>query len=104
SMGADDFVVGSDQIFQIYLRAKAEADELVRSRDLDWTIVRPGGLTDEPATGGVQISTHTGRGQIPRDDVAELVVRLVVDGTGIGHQFEAISGHTAIPAALAALP
>ena len=47
ALAADDFVVGSEEVFQIYLRAKAEADEIVRSRDLDWTIVRPGGLTDD---------------------------------------------------------
>lgn len=103
AMAADDFVVGSEEVFQIYLRAKAEADEIVRLRDLDWTIVRPGGLTDLPATGRIQLAERTGRGQIPRDDVAEIVVRLLVDGTGVGRQFEVISGDTPIPDALAAL-
>jgi uncharacterized protein YbjT (DUF2867 family) len=103
ALAADDFVVGSTEVFQIYLRAKAEADEIVRSRDLDWTIVRPGGLTDEQATGRVRIATSTGRGQIPRDDVAEIVTRLVVDGTGVRQQFEVISGDTPIPDALTAL-
>ena len=103
AMAADDFVVGSEEVFQIYLRAKAEADEIVRSRDLDWTIVRPGGLTDDDATGAVQVAERTGRGQIPRDDVADIVVRLVVDGTGVRSQFEVISGDTPIAEALAAL-
>jgi uncharacterized protein YbjT (DUF2867 family) len=92
ALAADDFVVGSTEVFQI-----------VRSRDLDWTIVRPGGLTDERATGRVRIATSTGRGQIPRDDVAEIVTRLVVDGTGVRQQFEVISGDTPIPDALTAL-
>lgn len=103
AMAADDFVVGSEEVFQIYLRAKAEADEIVRTRDLDWTIVRPGGLTDDEATDRVQIADSTGRGQIPRDDVAEIVVRLVVDGTAVRRQFEVISGDTPIPEALGAL-
>jgi uncharacterized protein YbjT (DUF2867 family) len=103
AMAADDFVVGSEEVFQIYLRAKAEADEIVRSRDLDWTIVRPGGLTDTEATGLVQVSQSTGRGQIPRDDVAEIVTRLVVDATGVRKQFEVISGDTPIADALTAL-
>ena len=90
-------------MFQIYLRAKAEADEIVRSRDLDWTIVRPGGLTDAEATGPVQVAESTGRGQIPRDDVAEIVTRLIVDGTGVRTQFEVISGDTPIADALTAL-
>jgi uncharacterized protein YbjT (DUF2867 family) len=103
SMAADDFVVGSEEVFQVYLRAKAEADEIVRSRDLDWTIVRPGGLTDGAATGAVTVAESTGRGQIPRDDVAEIVVRLVVDGTAVRRQFEVISGSTPIAEALAGL-
>ena len=101
--GADDFVVGSTEVFQIYLRAKAEADEIIRSRDLDWTIVRPGGLSDDPASGHVLIAERTGRGQIPRDDVAAVVTRLVVDGTGRRTQFELISGETPIAEALASL-
>ena len=103
AMAADDFEVGSEDVFQIYLRAKAEADEIVRSRDLDWTIVRPGGLTDTAATGGVHVAASTGRGQIPRDDVAEIVTRLVVDGTGVRRQFEVISGDAPITEALSAL-
>ena len=65
ALAADDFEVGSDDVFQIYLRAKSEADELVRSRDLDWTVVRPGGLLDDPPTGSVQIAERTGQGSIP---------------------------------------
>ena len=103
ALAADDFVVGSEEVFQIYLRAKAEADEIVRSRDLDWTVVRPGGLTDAEATGQVRAAASTGRGQIPRDDVAEIVTRLVVDGTAVRKQFEVISGDTPIPDALTAV-
>lgn len=103
AMAADSFDLDSDDVFQIYLRAKADADEVVRARPLDWTIVRPGGLTGEPATGHVQIAEQTGRGQIPRDDVAEIVVRLVVDGTGVRRQFEVISGDAPIGKALASL-
>lgn len=103
AMAADDYVVGSEEVFQVYLRAKAEADEIVRARDLDWTIVRPGGLTDDPATGSIRVAERTGRGQIPRDDVAAIVVRLVVDGTGVRSQFEVITGDTPVADALAAL-
>lgn len=103
AMAADSFDLSSEDVFQIYLRAKADADEIVRARPLDWTIVRPGGLTDEPATGRVQIAEQTGRGQIPRDDVADIVVQLVLDGTGVRRQFEVISGDTPIADALAAL-
>ena len=103
AIAADDFRIGSDDVFQVYLRAKSEADELIRDRDLDWTIVRPGGLTDDPPTGRVQVAERTGRGSIPRADVAEVVLRLLVDSTGVRRQFEVISGEQPITAALASL-
>ena len=53
AIGTDDFDPDSDDIFQLYSRAKSEADAAVRSRDLDWTIVRPGGLTNDAGTGRV---------------------------------------------------
>jgi nucleoside-diphosphate-sugar epimerase len=70
---------GGDDAFSVYLRAKAEADEAVRASDRDWTIVRPGGLTDDPGTGRVRIESTPFRGQIPRDDVAAVLVRLLRD-------------------------
>ncbi|RFA08303.1 NAD-dependent dehydratase [Subtercola boreus] len=103
SMGADDFDPASDDIFQIYLAAKSAADANVRERALDWTIIRPGGLTDEPGTGQVTLAESTGRGTIPRQDVAALVAAALLDGIAIGAQFEAISGDTSIPEALAAV-
>jgi uncharacterized protein YbjT (DUF2867 family) len=52
-MGVDDPPAGDD-VFSVYLRAKAEADAAVTASDRDWTIVRPGGLTDESGTDRVQ--------------------------------------------------
>jgi uncharacterized protein YbjT (DUF2867 family) len=100
ALAADDFEVGSDEIFQVYLRAKSEADALIRDRDLDWTIVRPGGLTDEPPTGRVRIAERTGPGSVPRADVAEVLLELLVGGGAVRRQFELISGADPIPAAL----
>jgi uncharacterized protein YbjT (DUF2867 family) len=57
SMGTDKADPDSDDVFQVYLRAKKAADDDLRARDLDWTIVRPGRLTDEPAGGRVQVGT-----------------------------------------------
>ncbi|MCU1481366.1 MAG: family NAD(P)-dependent oxidoreductase [Subtercola sp.] len=103
AMGADDFDPTSDDVFQIYLRAKAEADAGVRERDLEWTIIRPGGLTNDPGTGQVELAESTGRGTISREDVASLVVAALLDGIAIRAQFEAIEGSTPIPEALAAV-
>lgn len=103
AMGADNFDADSDDVFQIYLKAKSEADAAIRSRDLDWTIVRPGGLTDDAATGTVTVAESTGTGSIPRADVANVLAALLIDGTAIRKQFEVISGDTDITAALASL-
>ena len=48
AMGTDKADPDSDDVFQVYLRAKKAADDDLRSRDLDWTVVRPGRLTDNP--------------------------------------------------------
>jgi uncharacterized protein YbjT (DUF2867 family) len=100
AMAADSFEPDSDDVFQVYLRAKSEADAAIRTRDLDWTIVRPGSLTDEPGTGQVHLAESTGRGSIPREDVAALIATALIDGVGIHAQFEAISGDDPISEAL----
>lgn len=68
-----------DEVFSVYLRAKAEADAAVMASDCDWTIVRPGGLTDDPGTGRVRIDATPFRGQVSREDVAA-VLEAVIDG------------------------
>lgn len=93
---ADTFDPDSDDVFQVYLRAKSEADAAVRSHDdLAWTIVRPGGLTDDEPTGSVSVGENV-EGSIPRADVAHLVAHLLTSGAGIGQQFEVVSGETPI--------
>jgi uncharacterized protein YbjT (DUF2867 family) len=66
-----------DEVFEVYLRAKAQADEAVAASDRDWTILRPGGLTDEPGTGSVRIDASPFRGSVPRVDVASVLARLL---------------------------
>ncbi|MFD7718373.1 SDR family oxidoreductase, partial [Streptomyces sp. NPDC059814] len=81
SMGADPDHPG-DEVFDAYLRAKGAADDAVRSRTgLEWTILRPGMLTDDAGTGLVRLEAATGRGPVPRDDVAA-VLAVLVDSPG----------------------
>ena len=96
AMSADTFEANSDDVFQVYLRAKSEADAAVRATDLDWTIVRPGGLTDDAGTGSVTVGETVERGSIPRADVAAVIVSLLESSSGIHKQFELISGATPI--------
>ena len=99
----DDDDPYSDDVFQVYLRAKSEADADLRRRDLDWTIVRPGGLTDDEPTGRVRVADSTGRGSVPRADVAAVVAELLTSGGAVRVQFELIEGDTPITEALAGL-
>jgi uncharacterized protein YbjT (DUF2867 family) len=68
---------GVDPGFLVYLRAKLAAEEDLRRRDLDWMIVRPGRLTDDPGTGRVRLDASTGRSDVPRDDVAAVLAALL---------------------------
>jgi nucleoside-diphosphate-sugar epimerase len=70
---------GGDEVYAVYLQAKAAADEAVRGSDLEWTIVRPGGLTNDPGTGRVRIDSEPFRGRVARDDVAAVLARLLHD-------------------------
>jgi uncharacterized protein YbjT (DUF2867 family) len=103
AMGADKAPEDGAEGFGAYLRAKFEADEAVRASGLDYTVVRPGGLTDDEGTGLVQIAASTGRGQIPRADVAAVFVACLDKPATIGKSFDLISGPTPIPEALAAI-
>ena len=90
-----------DEVFRAYIRAKAEADADVRGRaGLRSTIVRPGRLTDEAGTGRVQIAESTGRGDIPRADVAAVLLAALDDPGTAGRTFELIGGDTPISDAL----
>jgi uncharacterized protein YbjT (DUF2867 family) len=96
AMSADRFEPESDDVFQVYLRAKSEADADIRARSLDWTIVRPGGLTDEAPTGRVQVGDTVPSGRIPRADVAAVLAAVLTEGRAIRRQFELVSGATPI--------
>jgi len=100
AMSADDFDPDSEDVFQIYLRAKSEADAAIRARELEWTIIRPGGLTNDAPLGTVNISQSVERGTIPRADVAALLAVLLETGRGVRDQFEVISGATPVADAL----
>lgn len=103
AMGADAEAPDDlgNPVFVAYLRAKGAADEYVRRRTtLDATIVRPGLLRDEPGTGRVRISSVTGHGSIPREDVAAVLLAVLDTPATAGQTFEVISGETLIAEAV----
>ncbi|MFB7865109.1 MULTISPECIES: NAD(P)H-binding protein [unclassified Streptomyces] len=103
SMGADARHQGDD-VFDVYLRAKGAADDAVRAHPgLDWTILRPGMLTDDAGKGLVRLEAETGRGPIPRDDVAAVLAELLDTPATAGLTLEVIEGSTPISVAVRAV-
>jgi uncharacterized protein YbjT (DUF2867 family) len=92
-----------DPAFGAYLIAKAAADKDLRERDLDWTILRPGSLTNEPGTGLVRLGSSVGYGEVPRDDVAEVLVALLDEPRTAHKTLELVSGGRPITSAVRAV-
>ncbi len=102
AMGAGDPDGGSEAM-RPYLEAKAEADAAVAASGLDFTIVRPGRLTDEIGTGRVAIGERLGRGSVPRDDVAAVLAACLDEPRTVGRTLDLVSGDTPIDEALRSL-
>lgn len=102
SVGAEN-PPADDDVFSVYLRAKAEADRAVQASDRDWTIVRPGRLTDDPGTGRVTISLEPEPGQVAREDVAAVLDELAHGPLAIRRVLYLNAGEDPIDRALAAV-
>jgi uncharacterized protein YbjT (DUF2867 family) len=102
SMGANPDASGDDT-FSVYLRAKGRADDAVRASGLDATVVRPGGLTNNAGTGRVRLGESLPRGQVPRDDVAAVIVAVLDSPNTIGRTVDLIGGGTLVAEAVGAI-
>jgi uncharacterized protein YbjT (DUF2867 family) len=100
SMGANPDAAGDDT-FSVYLRAKGRADAELAASGLDYTIIRPGRLTDKPGTGRVHLGEHVPRAEVPRDDVAAVLAEVVRSPAAAGHVVALTTGDTPIPEAVA---
>jgi uncharacterized protein YbjT (DUF2867 family) len=96
---ADD----ASPVWRAYVEAKRDADAALRESGLDWTILRPGRLTDEPGTGRVSLGPGGGRGDIPRADVAEVVAAVLQEPATVGKQWNVVSGDDVIRDAITGL-
>jgi uncharacterized protein YbjT (DUF2867 family) len=87
-----------------YYEAKADADKFVAESGLDYTIVRPGGLTDDPGTGKVSVAEQleTG-GSVTRDDVALVLAECLTADNTIGKAFDLLNGEIPVAEAIAGL-
>ena len=108
SMGVDSVADGAtpegvDEVFLAYLRAKLAAEQDLLGRPgLRTTVLRPGGLTDDPGSGRVTLARRVDRGSVPRDDVAAVLVALLDDGAAGSAVLELVGGDTPVEEAVAA--
>lgn len=93
---------GTDEVWAAYLDAKTKAEDDLRRRDLDWTVLRPGALTDDAATGLVTLAPEAGRGSVSRSDVAAVLAALLESGAGVRQTLELRAGQTPVREAVLA--
>jgi uncharacterized protein YbjT (DUF2867 family) len=90
-----------DEVWAAYISAKTAAEDDLRARDLDWTILRPGGLTDAPPADRVRLAVPpVPRGSVPRADVAGVIVALLDDPGSRHLTLELVSGDSPIDEAV----
>lgn len=92
-----------DSVFSHYLRAKAAAEQTLRDSGLAAVILRPGRLTDEPASGRIALARHVARGSVSRADVADVAAGLIERPDIRDATLEVTAGSQRIAAALDAL-
>ena len=97
AMGLDE--PRGNEVFQVYQKAKAEADKALKHSGLNYTIIKPGRLTDEDGTGKITIGTLDG-GEIPREDVASVISVSLENETTYRKSFDLLSGDQPIEDAL----
>jgi uncharacterized protein YbjT (DUF2867 family) len=98
----DPLPADTDEVWRAYVEAKRDADAALRGSGLDWTIIRPGRLTDEPATGLVALGEDVERGAVPRADVAAVVAAVLGVTCTHGRQWNLVSGQVPVAEAVRA--
>ena len=100
AIGVDEpLPADTEDVWRAYVEAKRDADAALRDSDLDWTIIRPGALTDDPATGQVALGDPP-RGDVPRADVAAVLAAVLDDGRTVGQQWNLVGGDTGVTDAI----
>lgn len=102
AIGVDDpLPEDTGDVWRAYVEAKRDADAALRASGLDWTIIRPGRLTDEPATDRVALGPHVARGDITRADVAAVVAAVLDTPGSVGQQWDLVGGELSVAEAVA---
>ncbi|MFV8829791.1 SDR family oxidoreductase [Alkalihalobacterium sp. APHAB7] len=96
-------ILAAPPSFAPYVAAKHYADEWLKRSDLDYTIIHPGLLTNDQGTGKVNAAYEVDRGEIPREDVASVIMATLENDTTIGKQFQIVTGNTPIKEAVVSI-
>lgn len=103
AIGVDDpLPADTEPVWRAYVEAKRDADAHLRASGLDWTVIRPGRLTDDPATGSVALGEDVERGDVTRADVAAVVAAVLADERSVGRLWNLVGGDTPVDDAVAA--
>ncbi|MBY0096022.1 SDR family oxidoreductase [Mesobacillus maritimus] len=86
-----------------YYVAKHYADRVLIQSELNYTIIRPGGLLNESGTGKITAGESVQGTTIPREDVARIILESLEEVNTYKRSFDVVSGDTPIPDALKAL-
>jgi uncharacterized protein YbjT (DUF2867 family) len=97
AMGLDE-PMGND-VYQAYQKAKAEADDALVNSGLNYTIIKPGRLTDDRGTGKVKVGDLEG-GEIPREDVASVIAASLEHDSTHRKTFDLLAGDQSVEDAL----
>jgi nucleoside-diphosphate-sugar epimerase len=101
AIGVDDpLPEDTSPVWRAYVEAKRDADEAHRLSGLDWTILRPGRLTDDPGTGLVALGGDVTRAEVPREDVAAVIAAVLDEESTIGHQWNLVGGELPVAEAI----
>lgn len=90
----------ASEVWRAYVIAKRDADAALRESGLQWTIIRPGRLTDEPGNGHISLAPRLERGEVPRADVAAVIAAVLEEPATIGRQWDLVEGDDDVAAAV----
>ncbi|MEV5001162.1 SDR family oxidoreductase [Nocardioides sp. LML1-1-1.1] len=88
------------EVWTAYVEAKRDADVALRDSPLAWTIIRPGRLTDDPATGLVALGPEVARGDVTRADVAAVLAAVLDRPDTVGRQWNLVGGDVPVDEAV----
>ncbi len=89
--------------FAPYVIAKHYADVWLRDTDLNHTIIHPGLLTNDEGTGKIEAASKVESAEVPREDIAKVIVSALNNDKTIGKEFQVVGGNQLIDEAIGSL-